>query len=329
MTLSVEERAAQLMEHLCSHSAHGYSQPNRQGVGTGGGRGETVTLSDGSTVSISIGDRDCSSASIECYAAQGVDCGGATYTGNMRSRMVASGNFEALPASTWRNPRRGDLLLTERNGHVAMALGGGKLGEFLRSENHTIHGRVGDQDGGESVIRALYDDGWDVVLRYCGPEREEPEPEEPAARGASVQLYDGNATDAQRWAVSWDADGYATLTALSCGLALDVQNGGTASGTPVWAYTPNGTDSQKWSVLQKEGGYNPADSAPVELAPKVNAALRLDCVGGGTANGTGIQTYEANGTSAQEWSILDHGDGTWTLINVGSSQALDVVGGGN
>lgn len=171
--LSVEERAAQIMEHLCSHSAHGYSQPNRQGVGTGGGRGETVTLSDGSTVSISVGDRDCSSASIECYAAQGVDCGGAPDTGDMRRCMVASGNFEALPASTWRSPRRGDLLLTERNGHVAMALGKGQLGEFLRSENHTIHGQVGDQDGGESVIRGLYDDGWDCVLRYCGPEREE------------------------------------------------------------------------------------------------------------------------------------------------------------
>lgn len=329
MSLSIEECAAQLMEHLCSHSAHGYSQPNRQGVGTGGGRGETVTLSDGSTVSISVGDRDCSSASIECYAAQGVDCGGATYTGNMRRRMVASGNFESLPASTWRSPERGDLLLTERNGHVAMALGGGKLGEFLRSENHTIHGQVGDQDGGESVIRALYDDGWDCVLRYCGAEPEEPEPEEPATRGASVQLYDGNATDAQRWLVQHNDDGTVTLTALSCGLALDVMNGGASSGTPVWVYTPNGTDAQRWLVHQKSGDYAPDFSRPVALAPKLNAGLRLDCVGGGTANGTGIQVYDLNDTPAQQWQILDHGDGTWTLVNVGSSQALDVVGGGN
>lgn len=170
MTLSIAERAAEIMEHLCSHSDHGYSQPNRQGVGTGGAVAETVTLSDGTRVGIAAYDRDCSSASIECYAAQGVDCGGATYTGNMRSRMSSTGLFEVLPASTWRSPQRGDLLLTERNGHVAMALGGGKLGEFLRSENHTIHGKVGDQDGGESVIRPLYDDGWDCVLRYCGPE---------------------------------------------------------------------------------------------------------------------------------------------------------------
>lgn len=170
MTLSIAERAAEIMEHLCSHSDHGYSQPNRQGVGTGGPVAETITLSDGTRVGIAAYDRDCSSASIECYAAQGVDCGGATYTGNMRACMAGTGLFEALPASTWRSPQRGDLLLTERNGHVAMALGNGQLGEFLRSENHTIHGKIGDQDGGESVIRALYDDGWDCVLRYCGPE---------------------------------------------------------------------------------------------------------------------------------------------------------------
>lgn len=172
LSLSIEDRAAEVMEHLCTHSAHGYSQPNRQGVGTGGSVAETVTLSDGTKVGIAAYDRDCSSAVIECFAAQGVDCGGATYTGNMRSCMVASGNFRALPAGTWKSPLRGDILLTERNGHTALALGGGKLGEFLRSENHSIHGKVGDQDGGESVIRALYDDGWDCVLRYCGPEPE-------------------------------------------------------------------------------------------------------------------------------------------------------------
>lgn len=171
MPLSIEERAAEIMEHLCTHSAHGYSQPNRQGVGTGGAVAETITLSDGTKVGIAAYDRDCSSAVIESFAALGVGVGGATYTGNMRSCMVASGNFRTLPASTWKSPRRGDILLASSK-HTALALGNGKLGEFLRSENHTIHGKVGDQDGGESVIRGLYDDGWDCVLRYCGPEPE-------------------------------------------------------------------------------------------------------------------------------------------------------------
>lgn len=324
--LGFADAAAEVMEHLCSHGTHGYSQVNRQGVGTGANVFESITLSDGSKVTVAQGDRDCSSAAIECYAALGVDVGGATYTGNMRRCMVGTGRFKWITDLSQR--RRGDILLNEAH-HTAVYLGGGKLGQFSISERGTTHGTRGDQTGYESNVKGYYNYPWDGILRYCGPEREEPEPEEPAARGASVQLYDGNATDAQRWAVSWDAEGYVTLTALSCGLALDVQYGGTASGNPVWVYTPNGTDSQKWSVIQKEGDYNPADSAPVELAPKVSEGLRLDCVGGGKANGTGIQVYEANGTPAQEWAVLDHGDGTWTLVNVGSSQALDVVGGGN
>lgn len=170
--LSVADTAAELMEHACAHSAHGYSQPNRAGIGTGGSIGEYVTLSDGRRIGISSGDRDCSSLAIECYAAQGIDCGGAWYTGDMVSKMTASGNFEKLTASTWRNPKRGDLLVATGK-HVAMALGNGKLGEALRSERFTTSGVTGDQDGGEILVRNLYDDGWDAVLRYCGPELED------------------------------------------------------------------------------------------------------------------------------------------------------------
>lgn len=169
---TIPDKAAQIMEHLCIHAAHGYSQPNRQGVGTGGGVGETITLSDGTEVGISYGDRDCSSAVIECYSALGVDCGGASYTGDMRDCMVGSGNFRQVDLSAWRDPARGDILLNQGK-HTAMGLGNGNLGEFLRSENHSIHGQVGDQDGGESVIRGVYDDDWDVVLRYCGPDADE------------------------------------------------------------------------------------------------------------------------------------------------------------
>ena len=172
--MTIQNEAAEVMEHLCRHSQHGYSQPHRQGVGTGGKASETLTLSDGRRVEIAYGDRDCSSAVIECFSVLGVDCGGAWYTGDMREKMCATGNFEALPASTWRNPQRGDILLSEGK-HTALALGDGKIGEFLRSENHTAHGRVGDQDGGESVVRALYDDSWDCVLRYVGPQTGVPE----------------------------------------------------------------------------------------------------------------------------------------------------------
>lgn len=170
--LSVAQGGVCIMRHLVTDPAHGYSQPNRAGVGTGGSVGETITLDDGTRVGIASGDRDCSSAAIECYAAQGVDCGGAWSTSDMEAKMVASGNFVSLARDTWRNPEPGDLLLAPGK-HVAMYMGDGKVGEFVRSERHSTHGALGDQDGGESIIRGLYDDGWTCVLRYVGPEREE------------------------------------------------------------------------------------------------------------------------------------------------------------
>lgn len=166
--LSYQDAAAEVMEHLCSHSTHGYSQPNRQGVGTGANVFESIRLSDGSSVSIARGDRDCSSAAIECYAALGVDVGGATYTGNMRRCMTGTGNFRWIADLGQR--RRGDILLNETH-HAAVFLGNGKLGQFSISENGTVTGRRGDQTGYESNIKAYYDYPWNGILRYCGPAR--------------------------------------------------------------------------------------------------------------------------------------------------------------
>lgn len=167
--LGFADAAAEVMEHLCSHSAHGYSQPNRAGVGTGGPGNETITLSDGTKVNISNGDRDCSSAAIECYAALGVDCGGATYTGNMRRCMVGTGNFRWITDLSQR--RRGDILLNEAH-HTAVYLGGGRLGQFSISERGTTHGTRGDQTGYESNVKSYYNYPWNGILRYCGPARE-------------------------------------------------------------------------------------------------------------------------------------------------------------
>lgn len=168
--LGFADAAAEVMEHLCSHGTHGYSQVNRQGVGTGANVFESITLSDGTKVTIAQGDRDCSSAAIECYAALGVDCGGATYTGNMRRCMVKTGNFEWIAPYSASKVKAGDILLNESH-HTAVALGGGKLGQFSISERGTTHGTRGDQTGYESNVKALYNYPWDGILRYCGPAR--------------------------------------------------------------------------------------------------------------------------------------------------------------
>lgn len=166
--LSYPDAAAEVMEHLCSHSSHGYSQDSREGDG---GR-ETVTLSDGTQVTLATGDRDCSSAVIDCYEALGVDCGGASYTGNMRQCMCGTGNFRWEPMGNGYIAQRGDIYLNEVH-HTAMCLSAvpDMLGQFSISEKGTIDGEEGDQTGYESNVKGYYNYPWDGKLVYCGPSR--------------------------------------------------------------------------------------------------------------------------------------------------------------
>lgn len=166
MSLTVSQRAAILGEHLVTCPSHGYSQYSRNGDGTI----ELVPV-DGEYIAIAGGDRDCSSAVISCYTAQGVDCGGATYTGNMRACMVASGNFIWYPRSSGYSARVGDIYLNEVH-HAAMCISpygsarGDLLAQFSISENGTIDGAEGDQTGYESNIKPYYDYPWDGRL-HC------------------------------------------------------------------------------------------------------------------------------------------------------------------
>lgn len=152
------------MEHLCTHDSHGYSQPNRYGTGTK----ENVTLSDGSTVTVSLGDRDCSSAVIDAWKAAYPGCtGNASYTGNMRREFTKNGLFTWHPWGDGYQARRGDIYLNETY-HTVMCLGNGKIATFSISETGGINGKTGDQTGYESYIGNyyVYSHGWDGILAF-------------------------------------------------------------------------------------------------------------------------------------------------------------------
>lgn len=144
---------------------------------------------------------------------------------------------------------------------------------------------------------------------------------------AEVQLYDLNGTDAQKWAPIHNNDGTISLKNKACGKFLDIAGGAKASGTLLQVYKNNGSNAQKFK-LKKCSGYTPDFIAPVEVVPVVNENLRVDCKSAGKTNGTKLQLYNANNTAAQRWTVIDDGSGYWTIVNVNSGKALDVVSGG-
>lgn len=111
---------------------------------------------------------------------------------------------------------------------------------------------------------------------------------------ANVQLWTGNGTNAQRWRVSHDDNGYVTLTSANSDKALDVYGASTANGANAQQYASNGTYAQKWVAIKNSDGSYTFQSALAEN--KV-----LDVSGASTSNGANVQLYAANGTNAQKW----------------------------
>ena len=110
----------------------------------------------------------------------------------------------------------------------------------------------------------------------------------------NVQIWAGNGTNAQKWKVTHDSNGYVTLASVNSGKVLDVNGGVSANGTNVQQYDSNGTYAQKWIAVKNSDGSYTFQSALAENAV-------LDVNGGSSANGTNVQLYTSNGTNAQKW----------------------------
>jgi beta-glucosidase len=106
-----------------------------------------------------------------------------------------------------------------------------------------------------------------------------------SANGTPIQLFDCNATAAQRWSVT--ADG--TLEAL--GKCLDVTGGATANGTAVQLYECNGSGAQQWSAGADGTLRNP------------QSGRCLDASGASSANGTRLIIYDCHAGANQRWQL--------------------------
>lgn len=194
----INEVAARIMEHLCTHdgnAGHGYSQAARWGSGSN----ESIKV-DGKTYTFAGGDRDCSSAIISAYKAAGLNVN-ATYTGNMRAGFLATGLFEWKPLSF--TAQRGDIYLNEVN-HTAMCVSAvpDKLAEFSISETGGITGKVGDQTARESSIKNYYNYPWNGILHFKGGNGSNAKPT-PAPTGNAK-----NPPDSIRYSIYTKEDGW-------------------------------------------------------------------------------------------------------------------------
>lgn len=115
--------------------------------------------------------------------------------------------------------------------------------------------------------------------------------------GTSVQIYEYNGTNAQRWRIVYDkSTGYYSIINIGSGKPLDIAGASVKNGASVQIYASNDTDAQHWIIMETASGY--------KLVSALRPEFVLDVEGAGCSNETRLQGYQSNDSLAQRFWFL-------------------------
>ncbi|WP_436533226.1 RICIN domain-containing protein [Actinoplanes sp. HUAS TT8] len=117
-----------------------------------------------------------------------------------------------------------------------------------------------------------------------------------------VQLWSCDSGSDESWGVSFvgtlpDGEGFYNIVNRRTNSCLTPNGFSTAVSTPVVMNSCNLSVTQLW--------YFPVKTGPVQTIVNVWSGLCLDARNNGTGNGTIVQIYTCNSTTAQQWRDVD------------------------
>jgi lipoprotein-anchoring transpeptidase ErfK/SrfK len=156
------------------------------------------------------------------------------------------------------------------------------------------------------------------------------------ASGANVQIYRSTNGENQFFDVSYDAEGFYTITSVKSGKVLDIAGGQAKRGANVIQYDSHGRGNQKWIITESRDARN---NSVYMLASSLAADIMLDVNAGADRDLANVQVWPQNNNLSQKFYFvpLDPGvvsaktvdDGIYTLTSALSDKlALDITGGG-
>lgn len=126
-------------------------------------------------------------------------------------------------------------------------------------------------------------------------------------KGANIQLYTANGTNAQKFVLADESDGWSLQNPVSQ-MYVDVAGGAAANRTNVQQYTDNDTRAQRWTVTDtgETVTIDGVSCAVATLQSNVAAspAYMMDVTSALTTDKTNIWIYTSNGSDAQKWALL-------------------------
>lgn len=129
------------------------------------------------------------------------------------------------------------------------------------------------------------------------------------AKGANVQIYANNDTNAQKYRITEETTGHWSIVSVKSGMFLDVYGGSARNGANVQQWTSNGSRAQRWK-LTETGETVTVDgvACPVvtigSYVTTDGATYVMDVKGAMTTNSTNVQIWTANETDAQEFVLV-------------------------
>ena len=115
--------------------------------------------------------------------------------------------------------------------------------------------------------------------------------------GNNVLLWEYNGRPNQRWELSYDDCGDATLINASSRMALDATGGSCGYGTNVEQWHPTGGLPQKWHVVKNNDG-------TFTLMAAVGNNMVVDIEGANPANGSNALLWANMGAANQKWRFI-------------------------
>jgi len=130
-----------------------------------------------------------------------------------------------------------------------------------------------------------------------------------AVRGANVQLYAANDTNAQKFTLYEETSAHWSLQNAQSALFVDVDNGAARSGANVQQWSDNDSRAQRWKLTETGetatiDGYTCSVVTIGSYVDGTGNAYVIDVSNAMTTNWTNLQIYAANGTPAQQFALM-------------------------
>lgn len=151
------------------------------------------------------------------------------------------------------------------------------------------------------------------------------------ASGTNVELNTSNSDNSSKWCIRKNDDNTYTIINVKSGKVLDISGGKSTEGTNILAYNRNSTNAQKFKFTKTEASnYTMAyENGRYLIKSNVNNSMVLDISGAKKANGTNVQIYTSNSSSAQNWRLEYIGDGAYVIRSLINPNLVLTASGNN